>query len=266
MTGRIARNMLRARVRWARPEELARSAWVVSPHPDDETLGCGGLIARKRRDGVRVGVVFVTDGEACHGPEGNHEGLAERRQAEARAACGRLGVPEQDVHFLHLPDGEVEEHVGEGVTQLTELFRRSPADELCVPYRLEPPADHKAASVIGRLAAIEAGMNADVLEYPVWLWTLWPWSPWRHNGQPLRETVRRAYHLAGGMARTIRDLGWAVDVGEVLDVKRAALAEHRTQMERLDGPDWPVLADVDDGLFLRHLLQGYEVFRRTRAR
>ena len=37
---------------------------VVAPHQDDETLGCGGLIARKRYEGLPVHVVFITDGSA----------------------------------------------------------------------------------------------------------------------------------------------------------------------------------------------------------
>lgn len=37
---------------------------IVAPHPDDETLGCGGLIARRAAEGRRIVVVVITDGRA----------------------------------------------------------------------------------------------------------------------------------------------------------------------------------------------------------
>lgn len=39
---------------------------IVAPHPDDETLGCGLLIAAAVRAGVRVAVIALTDGQASH--------------------------------------------------------------------------------------------------------------------------------------------------------------------------------------------------------
>src|SRR5687768_6580034 len=41
-------------------EELGRSAMVFAPHPDDETLGCGGTILQKRRAGASMRIVFMT--------------------------------------------------------------------------------------------------------------------------------------------------------------------------------------------------------------
>jgi LmbE family N-acetylglucosaminyl deacetylase len=43
----------------------AKRVLVVAPHPDDESLGCGGLIASLAQKGCRFYVVFTTDGGAC---------------------------------------------------------------------------------------------------------------------------------------------------------------------------------------------------------
>ncbi len=63
---RVAKAVLARRATVASPTELMVPTVVVAPHPDDETLGCGVLIAAKRRLGAEVAVVFLTDGAASH--------------------------------------------------------------------------------------------------------------------------------------------------------------------------------------------------------
>ncbi len=67
---------------------------VVAPHPDDETLGCGLLIARAARAGVPLAVVALTDGQASH-PESKRwpaTALGRLRRAELRRAMARPGA------------------------------------------------------------------------------------------------------------------------------------------------------------------------------
>ena len=75
---------------------------VVAPHPDDEILGCGGLLHHAVGQGIDVSVVAVTDGEACYPgePWWTPERLRSARRAELAAALGELGIP-----VLHLPPG-----------------------------------------------------------------------------------------------------------------------------------------------------------------
>ena len=66
----------------------ARKILVVAPHPDDETLGCGGLISLLAQNGSAFYIVFVTDGSASHRnsrawPSAR---LAAQREQEARNA------------------------------------------------------------------------------------------------------------------------------------------------------------------------------------
>ncbi|MGO9417368.1 MAG: PIG-L deacetylase family protein, partial [Syntrophobacteraceae bacterium] len=89
---------------------------IFSPHPDDESLGAGGLIQRVLEAGGRVKVVFMTNGDGF--PEGvekedrisnptakNYTRYGEERRLEAVKACTTLGLKEHDVIFLGFPDG-----------------------------------------------------------------------------------------------------------------------------------------------------------------
>jgi LmbE family N-acetylglucosaminyl deacetylase len=93
---------------------------VVSPHPDDETLGAGGLIATARRLGLPVRLVFLTNGDGSQStrlyenvrqpraypnqPE-TFVKIAAMRQKEALAAAAKMGIEAKDVSFLGYPDG-----------------------------------------------------------------------------------------------------------------------------------------------------------------
>ena len=89
---------------------------VVAPHPDDETLGAGGLMQRVREAGAAVRVVYLTDGDGY--PEGvrfedhvesprpaDYRGYGRQRQHEARAALATIGFTRSAETFLSFPDG-----------------------------------------------------------------------------------------------------------------------------------------------------------------
>ncbi len=88
---------------------------VISPHPDDEALGCGGLIARVRGAGGQVRVVFLTNGDAFKVAAGREERkirptpqdlieFGAERQREAMLAGMRLGLRPSDLVFPGFPD------------------------------------------------------------------------------------------------------------------------------------------------------------------
>jgi len=92
------------RLPWASPDDLLheRGLVVVAPHPDDETLGCGGLLAGASRADRLRHVVFLTDGERSH--PGTGEDLAAIRRTEAMVATAYLGLAPSQLSFLGLPD------------------------------------------------------------------------------------------------------------------------------------------------------------------
>jgi LmbE family N-acetylglucosaminyl deacetylase len=91
------------------------SVLVVSPHPDDESLCCAGLMQRALAQGARVSVVWVTGGDAFEldarlvekrlrpGLVGLRK-LGEQRVAEAMAAAAKLGIPAANRFVLGYPD------------------------------------------------------------------------------------------------------------------------------------------------------------------
>lgn len=246
-------------------EDLDRPAIVFAPHPDDETLGCGGTIVRKLAQGAKVEVVFLTDGSGSHDLLPAKE-LAAIRRTEALKACGVLGLDDRRVRFLDLKDGHLAEQEAEAQTRVSAVLREGSAEEVFVTYRKEPSPDHVAANRIIRRAVREIGRPTTVWEYPIWCWNCWPWiglskGSWRHPWAVAKAVGRGMPSLS-----LLTGCNCAVDVGLQLDVKRAALAQHRSQMTRFNNdPSWGVLGDFAEGRFLEMLFQPQEPFFRYDA-
>ena len=89
-----------------RPAATGRSCLVVAPHPDDETIGCGATIARKRAAGTDTWVLVVTDGRHSHrSAQVRPLQLAALREEESRRACELLGVDPDQVRFGGFEEG-----------------------------------------------------------------------------------------------------------------------------------------------------------------
>ncbi|MCA0030279.1 PIG-L deacetylase family protein [Mesorhizobium sp. B263B2A] len=256
----------RAIIRGAHPFEVADwglSAVIVAPHPDDETLGCGGVASKKLHRGVDVRFVFVTDGAASHSDHVEPQALRTVREREAIEAVRRLGGSPDRVTFLRVPDGAARTHVGAIANALAPLFVAWQPQSVFVTHAKEPPSDHVAVNLGTRQALRIYGRHVSLFEYPVWYWHQWPWVslhsqvPGLHRAA-LRQTLRT---LAG--LRGIGLFNCVVDVGDMIDVKRHALMSHRSQVERPAGLDsWPVLGDIGGGDFLGRLLGNHEMFTR----
>lgn len=184
---------------------------IIAPHPDDETLLCGGLVARQAMAGVPVTVLAVTDGEAAY--PGGPEGLALRRRHEQDDALQALtGGADVSVHRVGIPDGEVEAHLPRLVDAIAE---RLAGNSLVVaPWRMDHHCDHEAVGRAAHLAARRGG--AMLAEGFFWTW---------HHRQP--------YELG----RPVRELHLsAVD----MDRRRRALRSYRSQLDG-EGGSAPVL-------------------------
>jgi len=108
---------------------------VLAPHPDDEVIGCGGLVALHLREGRPVHVVVVTDGAQA--------GDGAQREAESRTALALLG--DATIEFLRFPDRELE-NAGELDARLATILRQQKPDLIAVPSPLEIHPDHIALS------------------------------------------------------------------------------------------------------------------------
>ncbi|WP_175539706.1 bifunctional PIG-L family deacetylase/class I SAM-dependent methyltransferase [Nocardioides exalbidus] len=208
---------------------------VVGAHPDDETLGAGGLIHAAARAGWTVEVVSATAGEASHPGSPTHPTavLGERRRSELDSAISLL-APDATVRCLDLPDGGVADEVDVLVASLVETIGTDGAEVLlCAPWRYDGHPDHDA---VGRAAALAAARtDAQLLEYPVWLWH---WG--RAEDLPWSQAVRLALDAP------------------MQDAKRAAVGAHVSQVQPLsDQPGDEVMLGAD---LLAHFEGDGEVF------
>jgi LmbE family N-acetylglucosaminyl deacetylase len=217
------------------PMDLPRgSALVIAPHADDETFGCGGLIALKRDAGVPVHVVIVTDGRNSHSHVAGVDvgQLIRTRKQEVIAACAILGVLPTDISFLDLPDQGLQrladDQRNQAVARLADLLRAVRPDEVYVNMEWDGHPDHEATYRLTIDALREAGQAASVFEYPIWL--VWK-GPFRWNTRPT--------DLRGG---------GRLDVRAVQQRKQRAIEVYTSQL--------PVLPPG----FLHQFQQGFELF------
>ncbi len=157
---------------WGSAEPLTLDGYarlvVLAAHPDDETLGAGGLVATAVGAGTEVLIVCATDGEQSHpdSPTLTPTELGPLRAEEGRAAAATLGV--SDLRRLELPDGGVADHEDLLATRLVDLVGDGRRTVIVAPWRRDGHPDHEAA---GRAAAVAARRTgADLWEYPVWFW------------------------------------------------------------------------------------------------
>ena len=224
------------------PDELAALRFVVlAAHPDDETLGAGGLLASLQAMGAAVEVLLCTAGEGSHpdSPSCTPEELADVRIREFSEAMAALGLQGR-WRFLGLPDKGLAMHAGTIAAAIREAGHRLPGWPgglvLVAPYRADGHADHDALGTVSAEVARQDGHG--LLEYPIWYW-LWAtpdhadWQAWWQF--PLDEQARTA--------------------------KGAALQAHASQVRPLSP------AEGDEALlgegFLRHFTRGYEMFAWT---
>lgn len=189
---------------------------VVAPHPDDDVLGCGGTLAAAAAIGLKVTVVYVTDGSASHVGSAAYprDRLRDVREREARAALTVLGVAAVP-RFLRVPDGTLTglpaDEADAVVAALGEAIGEGPRPLVLGPWIRDHHADHLAVAALVRRAC-ELHPAATLLEYTVWLEERGIESdrPGEQEGERLVLDVRR---YAGR--------------------RSAALAEHRSQLGSL---------------------------------
>lgn len=187
---------------------------IASPHPDDETLGCGGVIAHGARLACPVTVLAMTNGEASHpGDRAWQEKLAETRKNEQRNALKALGLADPDVIPLGLPDGGMDHLGGEEYERLGEqilgVLQSRDIRTLFVPAIDDCHCDHR----------MTAKLLADVtMRHPVdhfFSYQIWP------------PDVRASWVVAN-------EYKYLHDIGDVLDLKRAAVYQHRSQLSAME--------------------------------
>jgi len=191
---------------------------AFSAHPDDAEIGCGGALALAARRGLRVGVADLTDGERAT------RGTPARRAAEKAAATRTLRLSERIA--LGLPDGELGRSP-EAVARVVEAIRETRPRIVLAPNDVDRHPDHEAAARLVRRGCFEAGL-----------------------GSVGSGALHRPAHQFSYMAHSPFDPSFVVDISEVWEQKKAAVACYRSQFSS-DGGE-PATA-VSGGGFLELL-------------
>lgn len=155
--------------------QASRDNWlVIAPHPDDEALGAGGLIASLAQRGAALKVAFLTDGAGSHvdAPGWSACRVAALRASEARAALRTLGVKEPAVALGWrdaTPHARDSRAFARTVRRLVALCRRARVTRVVTTWDGDPHCDHQAAAQVVRAVARSIGVKA--MFYCVWGWT-----------------------------------------------------------------------------------------------
>lgn len=159
---------------------------IVAPHPDDEVIGCGGLIQRLVKQGCDVHIVLMTGGEASHQ---NCCNISKDRITDVRRSLcididSKIGVDTSHIHLLDYPDGGIQGE-NEETEHLQTLLSSIKPDVIFVPHWGEGWPDHVNTRQIIRNIANQGTI---IYEYCVWMWYYNIWRlDWR-NARVYRMT------------------------------------------------------------------------------
>lgn len=155
---------------------------VLAPHPDDESLGAGGLLQVAQEIGAKRRVLIATDGDNNPWPQrwlekrwtiDTHQRAAwgARRRAEANAALGILGISEVETRFLGLPDRGLSALLLQADQRIIQLLQKEVHDFcptlIIVPAMSDRHPDHSALHLLLRVALAELSVSTLVLSYGI---------------------------------------------------------------------------------------------------
>lgn len=174
-----------------------KNVLVLSPHPDDDIIGCGGTLQNYRGRGAAITSVYMTDGRKGNPRYGEEELVSIRRQ-EAQTAADIIGI--QKLIFFDNRDGELSVS-SKTVAELSKVLKEIQPEAVFLPFIMDDHPDH-AATIQIFLAAIKSLP-------PVMCYTWGIWTP-------------------------LPCFNVAVDITSFADLKRNALAAHMSQTEIID--------------------------------
>lgn len=145
---------------------------IISPHPDDEVFGCGGLMQSLVQGGKQVEVLIMSKGEAVHRPccPNEENNIVQARAGLTYAANGVLGIAPEYIHRLDFPDGHFSSVKDDDdvVIALAALVREIAPTEVFIPHPYENSPDHVAATRIAE--QVLRNHIGKVYYYCVWTW------------------------------------------------------------------------------------------------
>lgn len=228
------------------PEEMIKDfgqTLIVAPHPDDESLGCGGAIALLGKFDLKVSILVLSDGTLSHpnSVKFPQEKLRELRENEIVEAAETLGVEKENITFFRFPDRNVPDENSQNFHPAVERVKTFLAAEkpqtIFLPWRRDPHPDHRAAF---QLITAAKNANHQIIEYPIWLYELA-----QSEDAPL-ETEIEIFRL---------------DISSVIETKRKAIHAHRSQVSGLIDDDAEGFRLSDE--VLQNFYAPFEIYFRS---
>lgn len=188
---------------------------VVAPHPDDAEISVGGTICRSRAEGLRVGVVELTNGEPTP------HGTVETRAAETDAATKVMDLSWR--HNLNLPNRQLEANL-DARRALAEVFRLTRPKMILAPYWEDAHPDHVAASTLVDAARFWSKLSRTDMAgerfHPPLIYYYW------------------SIHL-----RIHPKPAFVIDISDSIDEKMQAVSAYSSQVVQGRDPEFPTLLD-----------------------
>jgi len=206
---------------------------VFAPHPDDETFGCGGTIAKKIREGYEIIVVVITDGRNAFrivlgiNSEPTPYELREIRRSEAERAIGILGVPKENIFFLDFEDGTLHDNEQKAEDIVTGILAENCPDEIYLPYKNECNPDHQTTNKIVKDSIRKLCAFNSTYQY----------------------TIAQRHSQVASILNALSNL-WKhnmiyVDISDFLDAKKRAIKEYESQVAIISGrQSRPIMENV----------------------
>jgi len=138
------------------PAQVKGKHWLVfAPHPDDCVLGMGGSLLLARDAGIKLSIVYMTDGDKG--------GDGEARVAEARTVCKELSA---EPIFLSMPDRGIKV-TAHTISQVQDILYKCKPDSVYIPSPQEFHPDHRTTAALVWRAQKNLGFNGDIYHYEI---------------------------------------------------------------------------------------------------
>jgi LmbE family N-acetylglucosaminyl deacetylase len=190
---------------------------VFAPHPDDETYGCGGTIAKKLHEGYEVIVVVMTDGRYAFSEvlgittDPTPEELKIIREEEVKRSTRILGLPENSIIFLDFEDGTLGANGGKAEEEVMRIMNTHKPVEVYFTYRKDSHPDHQATYRIVKTCVEKSAFKPTQYQYSI-----------LHKYARVGKLMDRVlYHFK---LRVVKN-----DVSEFVHLKEKALQEFKSE-------------------------------------
>jgi LmbE family N-acetylglucosaminyl deacetylase len=191
---------------------------VFAPHPDDETLGCGGTIAKRIRQGYKVLIVIMTDGRYAFKNilnihvDPTPDELKALRKEEVKRATTILGVQEENLIFLDFVDGRLENEGEKAEEKITKILSENHPVEVYFPHKNDGHPDHRATYRIVKKSIRKLAMTTFAYQYSI--------------------TPKHAYigPIADSLINRFKNHRIYSDISKFVTIKEAALKEFESEL------------------------------------